>query len=183
MKIGVHQHQRQARLTILLAALMLVGGALTASAQARGSGAEFCPVFAGSGGGAFVPLPGTIAPVGVKGDPCAFIQGSATAPTNSCTIVGTPGRDVLVGTSGRDVICGGGGDDVILGRGGNDSLRGGSGNDRLIGGGGSDRLQGGSGDDTLIALDGQRDLLVGGPGRDRARADRVLDTRISVELG
>ena len=42
-----------------------------------------------------------------------------------CTIVGTPGSDILEGTPGEDVICGRGGDDRLVGRGGDDQLRGG----------------------------------------------------------
>src|SRR5690349_1589483 len=45
-----------------------------------------------------------------------------------CTIVGTPGDDVLRGTSGNDVICGFGGNDRIYGGGGNDVIVGGDGN-------------------------------------------------------
>lgn len=52
-------------------------------------------------------------------------SGGATAARGSkrCTIVGTPGDDVLVGTRSRDVICGGGGNDVIRGKGGHDVLK------------------------------------------------------------
>lgn len=99
-----------------------------------------------------------------------------------CTIMGTPGRDVLRGTAGRDVICGLGGNDTIRGLGGNDVLLGAAGNDRLIGGGGRDRLAGGAGSDSLIARDGARDTLLGGPGRDRARRDRGVDSARGVEL-
>jgi hypothetical protein len=108
-----------------------------------------------------------------------------------CTIVGTARADVLRGTSGRNVICGRGGNDRLYGNGGNDLLRGQGGTDKLYGGAGIDRLdgglgadvlngnggkdqeRGGGGADTFYARDGLRDALVGGPGRDRARADRV----------
>ena len=46
-----------------------------------------------------------------------------------CTIIGTPGDDVLYGTSGADHICGLGGNDKIYGKAGNDILDGGSGKD------------------------------------------------------
>ena len=44
------------------------------------------------------------------------------ADGHRCTIVGTPGNDVLTGTSHNDVICGLGGNDTINGLGGNDVL-------------------------------------------------------------
>jgi len=88
--------------------------------------------------------------------------GDIGAGARGCTIVGTPGDDVLVGTSGNDVICGRGGNDVIRGLAGDDILLGGPGDDRLFGGPGADRLSGDQGDD----------VLNGGPGRDTlARAD------------
>lgn len=125
-----------------------------------------------------------------------------------CTIVGTVGPDTLRGTPGPDVICGLGGGDVILGLGGNDVIYAGpgddivdagSGNDRVYGGSGNDRLAGGFGNDTLdggrgrdvelggpgadmlVARDGEKDTVNGGPGRDRGRIDRGLDGRVSVE--
>jgi hypothetical protein len=109
-----------------------------------------------------------------------------------CTIVGTPGYDVLFGTSNRDVICGRGGYDVIYGRAGNDLIDpgsggswvvagagddrvlagtalnqvfGGRGNDRLSGGPGRDDLHGGKGNDRLSGNDGG-DFLYGGTGAD-----------------
>jgi len=90
-----------------------------------------------------------------------------------CTIIGTPGHDVLRGTRKRDVICGLGGNDVLYGLGGNDILMGGEGNDRLFGGAGDDKLLGGPGNDYLNGGPG-RDVLDGGPGNDMVVA---LDTR------
>ncbi|HUF76948.1 MAG TPA: calcium-binding protein, partial [Longimicrobiales bacterium] len=94
-----------------------------------------------------------------------------------CTIVGTPGPDVLRGTSRRDVLCGLGGDDVLLGLGAGDVLLGGDGNDRLVGGAGPDRLFGGCGNDLLLGGPGNdllddsegRNVFRGGPGSDRCR--------------
>lgn len=83
---------------------------------------------------------------------------------NACTIIGTPGNDILEGTPGRDVICGLGGDDIIRGLGGNDILRGGPGNDILRGGPGNDTLLGGPGNDVLRGGPGQ-DRLIGGLGK------------------
>ena len=108
-----------------------------------------------------------------------------------CTIVGSPAGDVLRGTPGHDVICGRGGNDTVYGGEGHDLIRGDYGNDRLYGQGGreyivggpgadvlrgggrDDELLGGRGADVLLARDGVPDLVHGGPGRDRARADRV----------
>jgi Tol biopolymer transport system component len=88
-----------------------------------------------------------------------------------CTIIGTPGNDVLTGTSHEDVLCGLGGNDVIDGRGGDDLLDGGAGNDRLVGGAGDDTMLGGAGADRLLAADGFRDSVDGGPGTDSGHVD------------
>jgi len=100
-----------------------------------------------------------------------------------CTIMGTAGADVLRGTAGRDVVCGLGGNDRLSGLGGNDVLVGGPGSDRLTGGGGNDTMRGGGGADTLLARDGVRDVVNGGAGADRARADasdrlRLVERRL-----
>lgn len=93
--------------------------------------------------------------------------------TNSCTITGTPGPDVLHGDFSR----------VVLGLGGNDTLyaddtyyffdgntlNGGPGDDRLVGGFAQDTLLGGPGDD-VITGGASRDVITGGPGRDRIDA-------------
>ena len=112
------------------------------------------------------------------------VAGEAATSTSRphCTIVGTPGDDVLRGTRHRDVICGRGGDDRLLGRGGGDVLRGGRGDDgrlgrrgddELGGGTGNDRSSGGRGDDTLRGVDAVAftDHLRCGTGHDRAFAD------------
>jgi hypothetical protein len=118
--------------------------------------------------------------------------------TARCTIVGSARADTLRGTSGRNVICGRGGGDTIHGNGGSDLVRGEGGNDKLYGdaaidrldgglgadtltgGGGRDESRGGGGNDTFYAKDGVRDSLVGGPGTDRSRADRI-DVRRTIE--
>ncbi|MDQ3723238.1 MAG: hypothetical protein M3376_09280, partial [Actinomycetota bacterium] len=51
-------------------------------------------------------------------------------------------------------------------------LDGGAGNDRLTGGFDPDILRGGRGRDRLVAVDGARDILDCGPGRDTAIVDR-----------
>jgi RTX calcium-binding nonapeptide repeat (4 copies) len=93
----------------------------------------------------------------------ALVTPGTAAAVPRCTIVGTPGNDVLHGTPGRDVICGRGGDDTLVGVGGNDVLVGGAGSDRLEGGPGDDTLEGGGGADTLDGGAG-RNVLNGGAG-------------------
>jgi RTX calcium-binding nonapeptide repeat (4 copies) len=78
-------------------------------------------------------------------------------------IRGTGGNNVLVGTRGNDKLCG---------LGGNDTLKGLAGNDRLVGG---------RGRDTFYSRDRFRDVLLGGPGRDRARVD-ARDVRRSIAV-
>ena len=101
----------------------------------------------------------------------------------SCTIVGTPGDDVLRGTKGNDVICGFGGNDRIFGGAGNDVIAGGDGNDIISGGpgrdlivgdAGNDRIRGGSGADDLSGGRG-RDALFGGAGNDVLRGNFASD--------
>ncbi|HWK27649.1 MAG TPA: hypothetical protein VNS09_13860 [Solirubrobacter sp.] len=103
-----------------------------------------------------VPLADRVARITVEG---------GEPPAGACTIVGTPGNDVLLGTPGSDVICGLGGDDVLYGGGGNDELWGGPGDDRLYGEDGDDVLRGGDGADVLDGGTGA-DVLRGGGGLD-----------------
>ena len=111
------------------------------------------------------------------------VDAEAPPPKSSCTIVGTPGPDVLIGTRKRDIICGLGGDDRIVGRGGSDTLVGGSGRDFIIGGRGRDGIWGDKGRDELrggLGADRIRggrghDLVIGGPGRDTLRGGKGRD--------
>lgn len=80
--------------------------------------------------------------------PATTTASGAATPAGRCTVVGTPGPDVLTGTRRADVLCGLGGDDVLRGRGGDDVLLGGPGDDHLSGGAGRDRNKAGNGDDT-----------------------------------
>lgn len=104
-----------------------------------------------------------------------------------CTIIGTPGNDVLVGTDDDDVICGLGGDDTIDGRGGDDIIKGGAGDDTIDGGAGNDILGGGSGDDTIKGGAGDdlghggtgQDTLLGGTGTDHMAGNSGDDTMAS----
>jgi hypothetical protein len=78
-------------------------------------------------------------------------------------IRGTSGPNRLVGTRGNDKLCGLGGNDTLKGLAGND------------------RLKGGRGRDTFYSRDAYRDVLLGGPGRDRARVD-ARDVRRSIAV-
>jgi Ca2+-binding RTX toxin-like protein len=87
-------------------------------------------------------------------------------------LVGGAGTDDMVGGAGNDRLLGGAGPDLLRGGAGRDTLGGGGGDDFLRGGPGRDVLAGGAGDDELEARDGERDRVVGGPGRDEAVVDR-----------
>jgi hypothetical protein len=85
---------------------------------------------------------------------------------------GGDGNDRLSGASGKDRLIGGKGDDRLTGGKGNDRLSGGAGNDTLAPGAGHDAIDGGAGNDTINAVDGVRETVTCGAGRDTVRADR-----------
>jgi Ca2+-binding RTX toxin-like protein len=78
------------------------------------------------------------------------------------------GADVARGFAGRDCLYGGKGADRLGGGANRDVVDGGSGRDFLRGGIGPDRLLGGSGPDSIFSRARGRDLVLCGPGRDRA---------------
>jgi Tol biopolymer transport system component len=88
-----------------------------------------------------------------------------------CTSEGTEKNDTRIGGAQDDVLCGFGGDDILEGE---------DGADILTGGAGRDTLRGGPGPDTFYARDGERDVVIGGSGSDRARVDEK-DKVIGVE--
>jgi Ca2+-binding RTX toxin-like protein len=92
------------------------------------------------------------------------------------------GNDFVSAATGDDRVNGSQGNDRVDGGAGNDVLAGGSGRDRLVGSKGEDQLRGGSGDDQLLARDGERDIVSGGSGKDRAVLD-PLDVVRKVEKG
>jgi Ca2+-binding RTX toxin-like protein len=96
-------------------------------------------------------------------------------------IVGTSMGDYLAGGGHDDVIYGLGGNDTLLGGAGDDRIYGGPGNDVITGGSGADHLYGGPGSDTIYAVDGERDFVDCGPGKDRAVVDAV-DKVINCEV-
>lgn len=125
-------------------------------------------------------------------------------------MVGTGGIDSIVGLGGDDVIHGLASPDRLTGDGnaatvpGDDQLFGGDGSDELVGGAGSDLLsgdrgsdgisadflvgdgidtvEGGGGDDTVNAVEGQKDAIDCGPGRDRVQFDAGLDSVKRCEI-
>jgi Ca2+-binding RTX toxin-like protein len=122
-----------------------------------------------------------IALVLVVGTATTVVQDVA-ARGGTCTIVGTPGGDVLRGTRGRDVICGRGGNDAIFAGGGDDVLRGGRGGDVLNPGRGNDLVAGEDGRD-LISYGGDNRPVVVNLTRGRARGvgfDRFHDVEGAV---
>jgi RTX calcium-binding nonapeptide repeat (4 copies) len=101
--------------------------------------------------------------------------------TGNDTLVGGTGNDLLVGGVGGDRLFGVAGADRLLGGIGNDVTIGGIGSDRLVGGLGRDRFVGLAGNDTFLSRDTRREIVNGGPGRDRARINRT-DVRLSIEV-
>jgi hypothetical protein len=119
---------------------------------------------------AALSVPALVAGV-LAAPPAAAVE---TSTGVRCTVVGTPGADLLVGTAGRDVICGRGGADVIRAKDGNDLVDAGTGSDvvalgggddRVLAGPGGDEVAGGSGDDRIAGGDGA-DHVGGGGGED-----------------
>lgn len=98
------------------------------------------------------------------------------------TLLAGAGADALFGGAGDDRLAAGEGNDRLAGDAGADVLSGGAGAGVLTGGAGADRLDRGAGADLLNARDGRRDLVIGGPGRDRARVDRGFDRVVGVEV-
>ncbi|HVM40648.1 MAG TPA: Ig-like domain-containing protein [Acidimicrobiia bacterium] len=93
---------------------------------------------------------------------------------------GGSGDDRVRGAAGNDYLSGGSNDDFLIGGPGRDSIRGDSGNDRISGGAGNDaidvgkgrnRVNAGAGNDRINAVNGQRDSISCGKGRDVVRAD------------
>jgi Ca2+-binding RTX toxin-like protein len=103
---------------------------------------------------------------GGGGDDC--LEGG----TGNDVLDGGDGNDRLAGASGKDRLAGGTGSDKLTGGKGNDRLSGGPGNDTLAPGDGHDSIDAGGGNDTINAVDGVRETVECGAGRDTVRADR-----------
>ncbi len=70
---------------------------------------------------------------------------------------------------------------MLSGGAGNDNLQGGAGNDNMNGGQGKNRFVGGSGNDIINAVNGRKETIDCGKGRDRVRADRTDRIRRGCE--
>jgi Ca2+-binding RTX toxin-like protein len=97
-------------------------------------------------------------------------------------ISGLGGSDILNGGAGRDCLLGGNGNDKLSGGTGNDSLSGGAGKDKLSGGVGNDTLSGGSGNDAIAAGQG-RNKVSGGAGNDRINTVNGKRDRVNCGSG
>jgi len=93
---------------------------------------------------------------------CALV---AAQPAMGATITGSARADALNGTQSADAIRGHGGNDRLAGRAGADFLEGGGGRDLVDGGAGADRIG--------VHLDGARDDVRCGAGRDVVVAERI----------
>ena len=119
------------------------------------------------------------------GDNLFGLQGNdvLNGKANDDCLFGGVGSDRLAGAAGDDRLLGDdanaavAGNDRLFGNAGNDLLVGGPGRDRLRGGAGRNRLRGGLGNDRLNAVNGKRDRVNCGRGRDRARVDSIDRTR------
>ncbi len=100
---------------------------------------------------------------------CTVAQGTTMHPDLEI-LEGTSADDLLYGNDRDNIIWGRDGDDEIHGLGGDDHLYGLQGDDRIYGEGGQDTLEGGEGFDHLFAADGERDVLLCGPGGGRAES-------------
>jgi Ca2+-binding RTX toxin-like protein len=98
-------------------------------------------------------------------------------------MIGFAGSDRMRGEDGHDCLVGGPGVDRLSGGDGDDRLVGGRGRDTLVGGPGGNAYDAGVGNDVVRARNGRRELVVCGPGRDRAyvdRRDRVRGCELSL---
>jgi Ca2+-binding RTX toxin-like protein len=98
--------------------------------------------------------------------------GTGAVFTRDFVARGSEGDDQVTGGRGEDQLFGDQGDDRLAGGGGADDLFGLGGRDLLVGGRGRDEMRAGDGRDILSARDGIRELVHGGPRRDRAKVDR-----------
>jgi Ca2+-binding RTX toxin-like protein len=114
-----------------------------------------------------------------------LVSGVAIARTFSCDggyCRGTNSNDTIYGSGGRDNIYSLRGADLVRGKGGADSVNGDGGRDRLSGGKGNDEVNGGDADDVVAGNSGY-DALNGGNGDDRVEAVDGLRDQISCGNG
>lgn len=151
-------------------------------------------------------LSGVVLAKNIKGD---GRNNNLTGTNGTDNIKGNGGADTIDGKKGADTISGGKGADRLRGGRSNDWIWGDSnydialgnqGNDNLFaedprqgpkgslqaakikGGRKPDKLLGNQGKDTIRAQNGKRDIIRGGPGRDKAYVDRGVDSVQGVEV-
>jgi hypothetical protein len=113
--------------------------------------------------------------VGGDGDDLLKGQGAddcLEGGTGDDVLDGGDGNDRLAGSSGRDRLSGGTGDDKLTGGKGNDRLTGGPGNDTISPGSGRDVIDAGGGNDSINSVDGVKETIDCGAGKDTIRADK-----------
>ncbi len=113
---------------------------------------------AAAGGSSAVPPPPP-----PKLPPIKLPTGVPKFPGLPCTVKGSAGPNIIRGVNRRP--------EILCGRRGNDTIYAGPG----------DIVLGGQGNDTIYARNGKTNLVDGGAGADRARVDRKIDLRSSVE--
>lgn len=91
-------------------------------------------------------------------------------------------RRILFGQSGNDRLIATPDGSIIHGGNGHDTLIGGPRKDNLTGGRGRDVIRGAKGRDLLRAIDGTKDLVNCGRGRDRAKVDGIDKVRHCEQL-
>ena len=126
--------------------------------------------------------------INLNGDDDSDVTGAFTV----LLVDGSAGNDVISPQSGytrvarRRVLLGGSGNDMLIATPDGSFIHGGNGRDRLIGsprkdnltgGRGRDVIRGGKGRDLLRAIDGTKDLVRCGGGRDRAKVDGIDKVR------
>jgi Ca2+-binding RTX toxin-like protein len=126
-----------------------------ADVLAGGTGNDTVTYFDSSAGVNINLAAGTASGGDATGDTLTGIENviGSDDKTESDTLTGDSGDNVLLGLAGDDILVGGDGDDTLVGGPGNDIIDGGAGDDLIIGNADADSsLSGGSGADTFRYL-------------------------------
>jgi Ca2+-binding RTX toxin-like protein len=126
--------------------------------------------------GVALDLVGTVA---VLEAPLEFVQ--IRGRNRNDVVSGQGGNGTGIASGFRLVLLGGAGHDTLTGGLAGDQIEGGNGHDGLDGSAGRDHVAGNGGDDTLSGRDGERDIVDGGRGVDRAQVDDGIDAVSNVE--
>jgi hypothetical protein len=126
--------------------------------------------------GMAAPLVAFAAPASAHEHPCDNGEHHGDHHCQPAPAPTPPGFNLIFGGRNADRLPGTAGPDAIFGFGGND---------RIFGRGGADRLYGMRGNDVIRSVDHSRDLVNGGPGRDRCivnRNDVVKNCEVIIVL-